>query len=192
MALTIAVHFAGYEFARSATMSLLTSKETGFHSPAVLPLGVGCVCPFSILLLFVSYCVCCLTIWGIQQALHLRRLTPQRLTTTLYQSFTRVLKRHGPRYALFQSTLICTLVLAIAAIVLFQINRRQIVRGRDVSKILLFFLFIFQSAYVQFLYTQHMSFIGSVLNPEEGKVWFAPIAGLGSIMSTLSVCSSSS
>lgn len=153
MALAMAVHFAGYEFARSATMSLLTSKETGFHSPAVLPLGVGCVCPFSILLLF---------------------------------SFTRVLKRHGPRCALFQSTLICTLVLAIAAIVLFQINGRQIVWGRDVSKILLFFLFIFQSAYVQFLYTQHMSFIGSVLNPEEGKVWFAPIAGLGSIMSTLS------
>lgn len=44
---------------------------------------------------------------------------------------------------------------------------------------------MFQSANVQFLYTQHWSFLGSILTPEEGKVWFAPIAGIGSITSTL-------
>ncbi len=54
-----------------------------------------------------------------------------------------------------------------------------------ISKGLLFSLFVFQSANVQFLYTQHWSFLGSILTAEEGKSWFAPIAGIGSITSTL-------
>lgn len=37
-----------------------------------------------------------------------------------------------------------------------------------------------------------MSFVGSVLKPKEGKFWFAPIAGVGSIMSTLSAANVSS
>lgn len=57
--------------------------------------------------------------------------------------------------------------------------------AHGLTKSLLFAIFIFQSANVQFLYTQHWSFLGSILTPEEGKVWFAPIAGIGSITSTL-------
>ncbi|KAL7526515.1 hypothetical protein ACHAWF_001802, partial [Thalassiosira exigua] len=53
------------------------------------------------------------------------------------------------------------------------------------SKPLLFFLFVFQNAYVQLLYNQHWAFITSALTPEEGAKAFAPIAGLGSIASTL-------
>jgi len=87
--------------------------------------------------------------------------------------------------------------MAFVAMALFQVGRHQdrvsiSEGGRIVSRALLFFLFVFQSAYVHFLYTQHMSFIGSVLSPEEGQLWFAPIAGVGSIMSTLSAGSISS
>ena len=56
MTFTMAVHFAGYECARSATISMFTSKHLGFESPTALPLGVGCICPFSVLLLVVSLC----------------------------------------------------------------------------------------------------------------------------------------
>lgn len=56
---------------------------------------------------------------------------------------------------------------------------------RLLSKCLLFLLFIYQSSNVQFLYTQHWSFLGSIMSEEEGKVWFAPIAGIGSIISTI-------
>jgi len=159
MTFAMAIHFAGYECARSATLAMFTSKDTGFESPTALPLAVGCVCPFSVLLLF---------------------------------SFTSALKRLGPGRALLQSTLICTFVMAFVAIALFQISKYQYAWGKDVSKGLLFFLFFFQTAYVHFLYTQHMSFVGSVLTPQDGKLWFAPIAGVGSIMSTLSAANVSS
>jgi ATP/ADP translocase len=53
------------------------------------------------------------------------------------------------------------------------------------SQPILFLLFVFQNAYVQLLYNQHWAFISSVLTAEEGTKAFAPIAGLGSIGSTL-------
>lgn len=59
------------------------------------------------------------------------------------------------------------------------------IQSKTISKVLSFILLMFQSSNVQFLYTQHWSFLGSILTPEEGKAWFAPIAGLGSITSTL-------
>ena len=53
------------------------------------------------------------------------------------------------------------------------------------QKALVFAQFVFQSANVQLLFTQHWSFVSSVLTPKEGTVWFAPIAGVGSVISTL-------
>lgn len=53
------------------------------------------------------------------------------------------------------------------------------------SQTLLFLLFVFQNAYVQLLYNQHWAFISSILTPDEGSTFFAPIAGLGSIGSTV-------
>ncbi|KAL9186927.1 hypothetical protein ACHAXT_010647 [Thalassiosira profunda] len=64
--------------------------------------------------------------------------------------------------------------------------------GYDVqawSKPLLFVLFVAGNSYVQLLYNQHWAFISSVLTPEEGARAFAPIAGLGSIGSTLAAAS---
>ena len=51
MALAMSLHFFGYEFARSATLTLFTSSSTGFESNAALPLVLACVCPASLALL---------------------------------------------------------------------------------------------------------------------------------------------
>ncbi|GMH98893.1 hypothetical protein TrLO_g14205 [Triparma laevis f. longispina] len=51
MALAMSLHFFGYEFARSATLTLFTSKTSGFNSNSALPLVLACVCPASLVLL---------------------------------------------------------------------------------------------------------------------------------------------
>ena len=53
MSLCMAVHFSGHEFARGPTTSMFTSKEIGFSSAAALPLGIGFVSPFTLLVLWV-------------------------------------------------------------------------------------------------------------------------------------------
>jgi hypothetical protein len=162
MSLCMAIHFAGHEFARAPTSSLFTSKQLGFQSPSALPLAVGFVSPFSVILL---------------------------------NAFQSILEKYGPRRALSQSTLFYSIFL-ISVAILLKYWGNQIIHENSIHlfgicdfqglvKTLLFSLFVYQSANVQFLYTQHWSFLGSILTPEEGKVWFAPIAGVGSIASTL-------
>lgn len=51
MSLAMSMHFFGYEFARSATMALFTSKKTGFQSAFALPLTLAFVFPGSLVLL---------------------------------------------------------------------------------------------------------------------------------------------
>lgn len=51
MAMAMSMHFFGYEFARSATMTLLTSSRTGFKSNAALPFALAFVCPASLAML---------------------------------------------------------------------------------------------------------------------------------------------
>lgn len=53
-----------------------------------------------------------------------------------------------------------------------------------VSQLTLLALFCLQNALVNLLFTQHWSFLSSAQSSEEAAVWFAPIAGLGSIAST--------
>ena len=105
-----------------------------------------------------------------------------------------MLNNYGPRYALVRSTLAGASFLTFIGLSLQLLKQQEgddrimLLEGIDLtifSRTLLFALFVFQSANVQFLYTQHWSFLGSILTPEEGKVWFAPIAGIGSITSTL-------
>jgi len=167
MSLCMGIHFSGHEFARAPITSLFTSKDIGFKNSAALPLAVGVVCPFSIIMLYI---------------------------------FKKVLQHHGPRHALMQSTLVYASCLFSVALALnyftTRIDGQQHIRTSTsnmmelldthmITKSLLFAIFVFQSANVQFLYTQHWSFLGSILTAEEGKVWFAPIAGLGSVISTL-------
>ena len=51
MALAMALHFGGYEFARSATLALFTSSTTGFSTPAAFPFAMAMVTPMSFVFL---------------------------------------------------------------------------------------------------------------------------------------------
>lgn len=53
MAMAMALHFGGYEFARSSSLALFTSPQTGFRQTKVaVPIAMAFVSPLSVLLLF--------------------------------------------------------------------------------------------------------------------------------------------
>ena len=60
---------------------------------------------------------------------------------------------------------------------------------QQTSKWLLFVLFIIQNAFVQLLFTQHWSFLGSLGASSDKAAWFAPVAGVGSCASTIAAFS---
>ncbi len=178
MSFALAIHLGGYELARAAVMALFTSDGLGFGKKdnnsnqeselSALPMAVGCVSPFSVLLLWF---------------------------------YGKTLSHGGPSYALSTNTIICAAAQIFCGYVLrlFEAciahdddddadgvcTMGSVGNVKTMSQILLFILFVFQSAYVQLLYAQHWAFISSVLTPDEGSKLFAPIAGLGSIGSTL-------
>lgn len=51
MASAMALHFGGYEFARSAALALFTSSASGFSTPAAFPLAMAMVTPLSFVFL---------------------------------------------------------------------------------------------------------------------------------------------
>ncbi|KAL7542137.1 hypothetical protein ACHAXR_011539 [Thalassiosira sp. AJA248-18] len=166
MSLSLAIHLGGYELSRATSMALFTSDGLGFGKGtegglSALPMAVGCVSPFSVALLWF---------------------------------YGKTLESGGPSYALRTHTLICAGVQIVAGWVLKILDGylQMMDDNENVkawSQPLLFVLFVFQNAYVLLLYNQHWAFISSVLTPEEGTRAFAPIAGLGSIGSTLTAAS---
>jgi hypothetical protein len=113
---------------------------------------------------------------------------------------------YGPRYALTKSTVLGASFMLMIGFTLYWMNYNYkydheykykydhefkynhgmnvFSELKSISKYLLFALFVYQSANVQFLYTQHWSFIGSVLSPDEVATSGTLIAGIGSITST--------
>ena len=179
MSCSLAIHLGGYELSRASVMALFTSDGLGFGKSSssnsegglsALPMAVGFVSPFSIALLWF---------------------------------YGKTLSHGGPRYALRVHTMICAAAQIMCGLILGSLNQlirmktnenaETIVRGllfgvkepSTFSKPILFIIFVFQNAYVQLIYNQHWAFISSVLTAEEGTKAFAPIAGLGSIGSTL-------
>jgi hypothetical protein len=51
MGLASALHFAGFELARSGTMALFTLERTGFSNPSAAPISIVCVTSFSYMVL---------------------------------------------------------------------------------------------------------------------------------------------
>lgn len=151
-------------------MALFTSDGLGYgHGDegglSALPMAVGCVSPFSVGLLWF---------------------------------YAKTLDTGGPSYALRTHTLICAGTQIVSGWLLGAFDQylhmdetQASLANWPSSKVkawsqpLLFSLFVFQNGYVQLLYNQHWAFISSVLTPEEGTRVFAPIAGIGSIGSTL-------
>lgn len=183
MSCSLAIHLGGYELSRAAVMALFTSDGLGFgkshttksvgHSEgglSALPMAVGCVSPFSVALLYF---------------------------------YGKTLNHGGPRHALRIHTMVCAAAQIICGSILGSLsqlielkdNRAAVIPVKGLlfgveepssfSQPILFFIFVFQNAYVQLLYNQHLAFISSILTAEEGTKAFAPIAGLGSIGSTL-------
>lgn len=52
MAVAMALHFGGYEFARSGALALFTSSEAGFSNPSAYPFAIGLVTPVSLVFLY--------------------------------------------------------------------------------------------------------------------------------------------
>lgn len=130
MAFSMAVHFAGHEFARAPTNSMFTSDVLGFKSAAALPLAVGFVSPFSFLLLWVF-------------ARMLRKLGPHS-----------ALMRSTIGFSIFMLIIGLALRQIQGGKADSQENDNSKGGWRLLSKSLLFLLFIYQSSNVQFLYTQ--------------------------------------
>ncbi|KAL3765396.1 hypothetical protein ACHAWU_002314 [Discostella pseudostelligera] len=194
MSLSLAIHLAGYELSRASVMALFTSDRLGFGKSddnssasgasgggggalSALPMAVGCVSPFSIGLL-----------WFYGKTLH----------------------SGGPCYALRIHTWICAAMQIMSGWILISLDNYLnltasstsieatatttttsptspgfYMNAHHCSQSLLFLLFVFQNSYVQLLYNQHWAFLSSILTPDEGSTFFAPIAGLGSIGSTV-------
>jgi hypothetical protein len=103
--------------------------------------------------------------------------------------YTHLLEKEGPRIALRKSTLICAGNLIVGGLIMGYTESRAGEESRllqNVSRICIFLLFVSQNAFVQLLFTQHWAFLGSLgRGKKEGSAWFAPVAGIGSLSSTL-------
>jgi hypothetical protein len=98
-------------------------------------------------------------------------------------AYTRSLERRGPRKSLLYSTLAFGLLLATCSIFIHVLEPfvEQHPMYRHLARMIIFGLHVCLNALVSLVYTQHWSFLGSICP----QVWFAPIAGLGSVASTL-------
>lgn len=160
MATAMSLHFGGYEFARSAALALFTSSETGFSHPSAYPFAIGLVTPTTLSLLY----------W-----------------------YGTLLKSRGPRGALRRTTtLVLGVLLAGVYLVSILTSNAFVWYPPNVAwltRAVVAPLFVFQNSYAHLVYTQQWSFLGSVMTPSEGTRWFSFIAGLSSLVCTLTASS---
>ena len=108
------------------------------------------------------------------------------MSLILLMAYGRILELRGPRGALKRSTLYCSAVIFLASGLLEASKQTGVtVFGIPGVKFVTAPLFIFRESYVQLLTSQYWSFMASVLTPDQSSKWFAPIAGLTSIASTI-------
>jgi len=101
----------------------------------------------------------------------------------LLWGYGQQLDTHGPRGALKRTTTLSVLFISVVTAALYacqQFNAPLLVR-----QLVIALTFLFQSSYQYLLYTQQWSFVSSVLTPEEGSRWFPRMAGLSSLMCTV-------
>ena len=163
MSIAMSLHFGGYEFARSAALALFTSSGgiTGFNHPSAYPFAIGCVTPTTLGLLY----------W-----------------------YGTILKKNGPRKALQKTTSFVILVLFVGTTLIAGLSSLSLsssgapvaaAAASCMTKAIVALLFVFQNSYAHLIYTQQWSFLGSVMTPTEGTKWFTYIAGLSSIVCTI-------
>ncbi len=163
MAVAMALHFFGYEFARGSNVALFTSETHGFgsNSGSYYPLAMTFVSPVSVALLL-SYGRR-LDAWGPRRAL--------RDTTLLCIS---VLASSG---------------IAVAAMHINGVGGGGWASTKFLSwtlgQLIVWVSFVFQNSYAQLLYAQQWSFIGSICTPNQAGRYYSYIAGLSSISSMI-------
>ena len=172
MALAMAMHFFGYEFARSTAIGIFTSDSVGFTSASSLSLAMACVTPFSMMLLMLYNQL--LEAGGPRAALR---------NTSLLCSFAILLSGLGV-YAIENSVRLQSITLHIP---FYSTSKPRGLRLAllPLGKLVVWILYLFQNSYAHLLYTQQWSFIGSILKSSQGARWFASITGVTSIMSTI-------
>lgn len=170
MSFAMAIHFAGYEFARNTSLSLFTSNKVGFgSSSSALSLAMACVTPFSLLLLM----------WYGQE---LENSGPRvALRHTNIACMLAIIAAGSTIYIMEQTNI------GMGTTAIFKKTRIGNIK-LDVTpvKVLVWIMYLLQNSYAHLIYQQHWSFIGSVLTPSQGAKWFASITGLTSITSTIS------
>lgn len=97
----------------------------------------------------------------------------------LLWGYSHKLEQAGPRVAL-RTTTACSIVFIVAVTAALHACQHAGL-PRSVSKALVGLAFLFQSSYQHLLYTQQWSFVGSVVTPQEGALWFAVLAGCSSL-----------
>jgi TLC ATP/ADP transporter len=104
----------------------------------------------------------------------------------LLMGYGSLLTKCGPQGALTWSTVVCSVVVSLSAILISACGSAQLkIAGIPAVKFITGPLFVFRESYVQLLTSQYWSFMASVLNPNESARWFGPIAGLTSIASAV-------
>jgi len=101
----------------------------------------------------------------------------------LLWAYSRQLQQGGPRVALRNTTTACIAFIVAVTTALFAC--RQLALPTVVSQAVIGLTFLFQNSYQHLLYTQHWSFVGSVVTPKEGVKWFAVLAGTSSLFCSL-------
>jgi hypothetical protein len=109
-------------------------------------------------------------------------VTPVSLS--MLYAYGLVLKAHGPRQALKTTKLVSIAILTSLTIGLKVLESSTAISPM-LSKFLVGSLFVFQNSYAHLLYSQQWSFLGSVMTPSEGTQWFSAIAGLSSLVCTM-------
>jgi hypothetical protein len=108
------------------------------------------------------------------------------ITCFVTKLYARVLDYSGPSMALKYCHISFAVILIVGGLFLQSIDSVLEPHNiyHQISKWFLFGLFVLENGFVQLLFTQHWAFMSSVQTREEAAVWFAPIAGMGSIAST--------
>ena len=97
--------------------------------------------------------------------------------------YGKVLDSGGPRAALRGTTLLSIIFIGTAAALLNFCKAAGL--PQVIGQALIGVTFLFQNSYQYLLYTQHWSFVGSVLTPDEGSRWFASLGGFTSVICSL-------
>jgi ATP/ADP translocase len=158
MAVSMSLHYSGYEFVRNAGLALFTSSDFGFPQASAFPLANGLISPISVVLLY----------------LYSRQLEAMGPRFTLRNCTVYCIA-----FILFSSLMLWQCSLFLTASTIEDASIRLLVR--ILQKAVIGVMFLFNNSYVFMLASQQWSFIDSIVTPDEGAQWFGILTGVCSL-----------